>query len=91
MTPMGRTGEPGEVANAVLFLASDAAKYASGINLVIDGGYTSWRRSPRLLVCDEAVKDGLCSFYRGFDFCFSMHHTEKACLELTRREIDTIL
>jgi NAD(P)-dependent dehydrogenase (short-subunit alcohol dehydrogenase family) len=42
MTPMGRIGEPADVAHAVAFLASDAAKYATGTNLVIDGGYTAW-------------------------------------------------
>jgi len=42
MTPMNRIGEPEDVANAVLFLASDASKYATGSNLVIDGGYTAW-------------------------------------------------
>ncbi|MEX2541696.1 MAG: glucose 1-dehydrogenase [Trueperaceae bacterium] len=42
MTPMGRVGEPLEVARAVLYLASDASSYATGTNLVIDGGYTSW-------------------------------------------------
>lgn len=42
LTPMGRVGEPHEVARAVWFLASDAASFATGTNLVIDGGYTSW-------------------------------------------------
>ena len=41
MTPMGRVGEPVDVARAVLYLASDAAAYATGTNLLIDGGYTS--------------------------------------------------
>ena len=41
-TPLGRVGEPADVAHAVLYLASDAAKFATGTNLVIDGGYTVW-------------------------------------------------
>jgi NAD(P)-dependent dehydrogenase (short-subunit alcohol dehydrogenase family) len=41
-TPMGRVGEPSEVACAVLFLASDASTYFTGSNLVMDGGYTCW-------------------------------------------------
>lgn len=42
MTPMGRVGEPGDIAHAVWYLASDAAKYATGTDLIVDGGYTSW-------------------------------------------------
>jgi len=42
MTPMGRIGEPSDIANAVLYLASDAAKFATGTDLIVDGGYTSW-------------------------------------------------
>jgi NAD(P)-dependent dehydrogenase (short-subunit alcohol dehydrogenase family) len=41
-TPLGRLAEPHEIAPAVLYLASDAASFATGTNLVIDGGYTSW-------------------------------------------------
>lgn len=41
-TPLGRVGEPTDVAHAVWYLASDAAKFATGTNLVVDGGYTSW-------------------------------------------------
>lgn len=38
--PMGRFGSPEEVAKAVAFLASPAASYITGANLVIDGGFT---------------------------------------------------
>ncbi len=38
-TPMKRAGKPIEVANGVLFLASDEASYMTGAELVIDGGY----------------------------------------------------
>jgi NAD(P)-dependent dehydrogenase (short-subunit alcohol dehydrogenase family) len=37
--PLGRTGEVDEVANAILFLASDEASYITGAELYVDGGY----------------------------------------------------
>jgi NAD(P)-dependent dehydrogenase (short-subunit alcohol dehydrogenase family) len=37
--PMGRLGEPEEVANAILFLASDEASFITGAILPVDGGY----------------------------------------------------
>jgi NAD(P)-dependent dehydrogenase (short-subunit alcohol dehydrogenase family) len=38
--PMGHMGEAWDVANAALFLASDEARYVTGIELVVDGGLT---------------------------------------------------
>lgn len=42
LTPMGRVGEPADIAHAVWYLASDAARFATGTNLIVDGGYTAW-------------------------------------------------
>jgi NAD(P)-dependent dehydrogenase (short-subunit alcohol dehydrogenase family) len=39
--PVGRMGEPWEVAELVLFLASDAAKFITGSNFAVDGGFVS--------------------------------------------------
>lgn len=38
--PMGRFGEPEEVAKAIVFMASPACPYMTGAHLVIDGGFT---------------------------------------------------
>ena len=38
--PSGRMGTAGEVANAVAFLASPAGSWVTGVNLVVDGGFT---------------------------------------------------
>lgn len=39
-TPMGRWGEPEEIAESILYLCSSAASYVTGHTLVIDGGYS---------------------------------------------------
>jgi NAD(P)-dependent dehydrogenase (short-subunit alcohol dehydrogenase family) len=40
-TPMGRYGQPIDIANGCLFLASDESGWMTGAELVIDGGYTA--------------------------------------------------
>ena len=42
MTPMGRLGQPDDIANGILYLASDESSWVTGIELVIDGGETAW-------------------------------------------------
>ena len=47
--PLGRVGQPEDVASAVLFFASDDARHITGSTLLIDGGQTlqSWSNAPK--------------------------------------------
>jgi cyclopentanol dehydrogenase len=40
-TPLGYVGEPADIANAVLYLASDESRYVTGTVLFVDGGWTA--------------------------------------------------
>jgi meso-butanediol dehydrogenase/(S,S)-butanediol dehydrogenase/diacetyl reductase len=46
--PLGRIGTPEDVAEAALFLASDAARYITGTTLVVDGGITAHTGQPSI-------------------------------------------
>jgi NAD(P)-dependent dehydrogenase (short-subunit alcohol dehydrogenase family) len=39
-TPLGRVGTPEDIADVVLFLCSDLARFVTGQNIVVDGGMT---------------------------------------------------
>lgn len=41
LTPLGHMGEPEDIANAVVFLASEGSKYVTGSILYVDGGWTA--------------------------------------------------
>lgn len=41
-TPMARLGTPDDLVGPLLFLASDASDYVTGVDLLVDGGFTSW-------------------------------------------------
>ena len=40
--PLGRIGYPEDIANCVLYLASEASDFTTGHDITIDGGYTVW-------------------------------------------------
>lgn len=55
--PLQRIAEPIEIANTILFLASDEASYVSGAELAVDGGWTSGTYIPVLPGAPEGLSD----------------------------------
>lgn len=43
--PLGRFGQPDDVASAAVFLASDEASFISGTTLIVDGGRSALQKS----------------------------------------------
>jgi len=50
-TPMGRFGKADELIGAILFLASDAASFVTGVILPIDGGFSFYSGVKNLKLC----------------------------------------
>jgi len=48
--PLGRVGEPDDIAGPVLFLASDDARFVTGVNLPVDGGVSASNGQPNFLL-----------------------------------------
>ena len=51
--PLGRPGEPEDVAGPVLFLASEDARFVTGVNLAVDGGVSASNGQPNFMAFQD--------------------------------------
>ena len=69
MHPVGRMGEPEEIANTVTFLASDEASFITGAKFVVDGGVSAHTGMPAFTPAIESLTTSKgrasCGNYRG--------------------------
>jgi hypothetical protein len=65
--PVGRLGEPSDIAAAVAFLASDEAGYVTGTNLVVDGGRSVVMQDDQLPDYGARRRDGAAGETGGDD------------------------
>ena len=49
MTPVGRNGQPGDIADVVKFLVSDDARFITGTDILVDGGILTQLMNPKSL------------------------------------------
>ena len=49
--PLGRHGRPDDVAQAMVFLASNASSYVSGSALMVDGAFCAWADAAQTVAC----------------------------------------
>ncbi|SFF89148.1 NAD(P)-dependent dehydrogenase, short-chain alcohol dehydrogenase family [Halobacillus alkaliphilus] len=56
VTPMGRLGDPKEVANVALFLASDESSYITGEDITVDGGIMAYTWPGKMLIDNQWKK-----------------------------------
>lgn len=59
--PLGRVGEPADVAGAALFLASDLASWITGVQLPVDGGYTAVTNVDFIGIAEDAASGFLAN------------------------------
>ena len=48
-SPLGRAADPADIADVIVFLASEDARFVTGVNLPVDGGISASNGQPRML------------------------------------------